>query len=247
MFYRSDSRAPDQMRPVNIIPDYIATAEGSALIEVGNTRVICTASVEETIPSFLRNSGRGWVSAEYGMLPRSTLTRSPREAARGKVGGRIHEIQRLIGRSLRAVTDMEKLGERTILIDCDVIQADGGTRTAAITGGFVALGLAAQKLVEAGTLTTGPLRDLVCAISVGVVDGEPLLDLCYEEDSRADVDMNLVMTGSNRFVEVQASAERQVFDEAQLQSMMRLARKGLEILFEKQRSLLTEIAPLTTK
>jgi len=247
MFYRSDSRAPDQMRPVNIIPDYIATAEGSALIEVGNTRVICTASVEETVPSFLRNSGRGWVSAEYGMLPRSTLTRSPREAARGKIGGRTHEIQRLIGRSLRAVTDMEQLGERTILIDCDVIQADGGTRTAAITGGFVALGLAAQKLVEAGTLTTVPLRDLVCAISVGVVDGEPLLDLCYEEDSRADVDMNLVMTGSNRFVEVQASAERQVFDEAQLQSMMRLARKGLEILFEKQRSLLTGIAPLTTK
>jgi ribonuclease PH len=247
MFYRSDSRAPDQMRPVNIIPDYIATAEGSALIEVGNTRVICTASVEETVPSFLRNSGRGWVSAEYGMLPRSTLTRSPREAVRGKVGGRTHEIQRLIGRSLRAVTDMEKLGERTILIDCDVIQADGGTRTAAITGGFVALGLAAQKLVEAGTLSKVPLHDFVCAISVGVVDGEPLLDLCYEEDSRADVDMNLVITGSNRFVEVQASAERQVFDETQLQRMMRLARKGLEILLEKQRSLLTGIAPLTTK
>jgi ribonuclease PH len=247
MFYRSDNRAPDQMRPVNIIPDYIATAEGSALIEVGNTRVICTASIEETVPSFLRNSGRGWVSAEYGMLPRSTLTRSPREAARGKVGGRTHEIQRLIGRSLRAVTDMEKLGERTVLIDCDVIQADGGTRTAAITGGFVALGLAAQKLVQAGTLKAVPLRDFVCAISVGVVDGEPLLDLCYEEDSRADVDMNLVMTGSNRFVEVQASAERQVFDEAQLQTMMRLARKGLEGLLEKQQSLLTGIRPLTAK
>jgi ribonuclease PH len=247
MFYRSDNRAPDQMRPVNIIPDYIATAEGSALIEVGNTRVICTASIEETVPSFLRNSGRGWVSAEYGMLPRSTLTRSPREAARGKVGGRTHEIQRLIGRSLRAVTDMEKLGERTVLIDCDVIQADGGTRTAAITGGFVALGLAAQKLVQAGTLKSVPLRDFVCAISVGVVDGEPLLDLCYEEDSRADVDMNLVMTGSNRFVEVQASAERQVFDEAQLQTMMRLARKGLETLLEKQQSLLTGIRPLTAK
>jgi len=247
MFYRSDSRAPDQMRPVNIIPDYIATAEGSTLIEVGNTRVICTASVEEIVPSFLRNSSRGWVSAEYGMLPRSTLTRSPREAARGRVGGRTHEIQRLIGRSLRAVTDMEKLGERTILIDCDVIQADGGTRTAAITGGFVALGLATQKLVEAGTLNAMPLRDFVCAISVGVVDGEPLLDLCYEEDSRADVDMNLVMTGSSRFVEVQASAERQVFDEAQLQSMMRLARKGLDILLEKQHSLLAGIRPLTTK
>ena len=172
------------------------------------------------------------------MLPRSTLTRSPREAARGKVGGRTHEIQRLIGRSLRAVTDMEKLGERTILIDCDVIQADGGTRTAAITGGFVALGLAAQKLVQAGTLNTLPLRDFVCAISVGVVEGEPLLDLCYEEDSRADVDMNLVMTGSNQFVEVQASAERRVFDEAQLQRMMGLARQGLGSLLETQRTLL---------
>ena len=228
------------MRPVKITPDYITTAEGSALIEVGNTRVICTASIEETVPSFMRNSGRGWVSAEYGMLPRSTLTRSPREAARGKVGGRTHEIQRLIGRSLRAITDTEKLGERTILIDCDVIQADGGTRTAAITGGFVALGLAAQKLVQAGTLNRLPLRDFVCAVSVGLVEGEPLLDLCYEEDSRADVDMNLVMTGSNQFVEVQASAERQVFDEAQLQNMMSLARKGLNTLLEKQRALLAE-------
>jgi ribonuclease PH len=243
MFYRSDSREPDQMRPVNIVPDYISTAEGSALIEIGNTRVICTASVEESVPPFLRNTGRGWVSAEYGMLPRATLTRSPREAARGKVGGRTHEIQRLIGRSLRAVTDMEQLGERTILIDCDVIQADGGTRTASITGGFVALGLAAEKLVQAGTLAALPLGDFVCAISVGVVDGEPLLDLCYEEDSRADVDMNLVMTGSNRFVEVQASAERQVFDETQLQSMMGLARKGLDSLLEKQKSILGELGP----
>jgi ribonuclease PH len=241
MFYRSDSRAPDQMRPVNIVPDYISTAEGSVLIEIGNTRVICTASVDESVPPFLRNSGRGWVSAEYGMLPRATLTRSPREAARGKVGGRTHEIQRLIGRSLRAVTDMERLGERTILIDCDVIQADGGTRTASITGGFVALGLAAEKLVEAGTLKALPLRDFVCAISVGVVDGEPLLDLCYEEDSRADVDMNLVMTGSNRFVEVQASAERKVFDETQLQSMMGLARKGLESLLVMQKGILGEL------
>ena len=240
MFYRSDNRAPDQMRPVNIIPDYIATAEGSALIEVGNTRVICTASVEETVPSFLRNSGRGWVSAEYGMLPRATLTRSPREAARGKVGGRTHEIQRLIGRSLRAVTDMEKLGERTILIDCDVIQADGGTRTASITGGFIALSLAVEKLVQAGTIKTLPLGDFVCAVSVGVVEGEPLLDLCYEEDSHADVDMNLVMTGGNRFVEVQASAEGQVFDEDQLQSMMRLARKGLESLLLIQKKTIDE-------
>src|SRR5438094_5547994 len=174
MFYRSDSRAPDQMRPVNIIPDYISTAEGSALIEVGNTRVICTASVEETVPAFLRNSGKGWITAEYGMLPRSTLTRSPRESARGRVGGRTHEIQRLIGRSLRAVTDLQKLGERSIFLDCDVIQADGGTRTASITGAFVALGLALEKLVEAGTLTTAPLKDFVAAVSAGIVDGEPL-------------------------------------------------------------------------
>jgi ribonuclease PH len=247
MFYRSDNRQPDEMRPVNIIPDYISTAEGSALIEIGNTRVICTASVDESVPAFLRNSGRGWVSAEYGMLPRATLTRSPREAARGRVGGRTHEIQRLIGRSLRAVTDMEHLGERTILVDCDVIQADGGTRTASISGGFVALRLAMEKLVQAGTVGELPLRDFVCAISVGVVDGEPLLDLCYEEDSRADVDMNLVMTGSNRFIEVQASAERQVFDETQLQSMMRLARKGLESLLIKQQAVLGEVSPVHGK
>lgn len=226
---------PDQMRAVTIIPDYIPTAEGSALIEVGNTRVICTASVEETVPPFLRNSGRGWVTAEYGMLPRSTLTRSPREAARGRIGGRTHEIQRLIGRSLRAVVEMEKLGERSILVDCDVIQADGGTRTASITGAFVALGLAAEKLVQARTLKASPVRDFVAAVSVGVVEGEPLLDLCYEEDSRADVDMNLVMTGSGKFVEVQASAERQPFDDSQLQTMMELARAGLESLLGKQK------------
>jgi ribonuclease PH len=247
MFFRNDNRRPDEIRPVKIIPDYISTAEGSALIEIGNTRVICTASVEESVPSFLRNSGRGWVSAEYGMLPRATLTRSPREAARGKVGGRTHEIQRLIGRSLRAVTSMEKLGERTILVDCDVIQADGGTRTASITGGFVAMGIAMQKLVQAGTLKAMPLRDFVCAISVGVVEGEVLLDLCYEEDSSADVDMNLVMTGSNRFVEVQASAERQVFDEAQLQTMMGLARKGMESLLARQKAILGELVQAGAK
>ena len=178
MFYRSDNRAPDQLRPVNIIADFVSTAEGSVLIEVGNTRVICTASVEETVPSFLRNSGKGWVTAEYGMLPRATLTRTPREAVRGRVGGRTHEIQRLIGRSLRAVTDLQRLGERSVLIDCDVIQADGGTRTASITGAFVALGLGLQKLVDAGTLTSVPLRDFVAAVSVGIVDGEALLDLC---------------------------------------------------------------------
>ena len=218
MFYRSDNRAPDQMRPVNIIPDYISTAEGSVLIEVGGTRVICTASVEEAVPAFQRNSGRGWVTAEYGMLPRATLTRTPRESSRGRVGGRTHEIQRLIGRSLRAVTDLQRLGERTVFLDCDVIQADGGTRTASITGAFVALGLALEKLVDAGTLTSVPLRDFVAAVSVGIVDGEPLLDLCYEEDSRADVDMNFVMTAGNKFVEIQATAEHQVFDEVQLEA-----------------------------
>src|SRR5205807_7771211 len=202
MFYRCDNRRPGQMRAVNIVPDYIKTAEGSVLIEVGNTRVICTASVDEAVPVFLRNSGRGWITAEYGMLPRSTLTRSPREAARGRVGGRTHEIQRLIGRSLRAVTDLQRLGERSVLIDCDVIQADGGTRTASITGAFVALGLALQKLVDAGTLMTVPLRDFVAAVSVGIVDGEALLDLNYEEDSRADVDMNFVMTAGRKFVEI---------------------------------------------
>src|SRR5213082_1373161 len=238
MFYRSDSRTPNQLRPVSIHADYITTAEGSVLIEVGSTRVICTASVEETVPSFLRNSGRGWVTAEYGMLPRATLTRSPREAAGGRVGGRTHEIQRLIGRSLRAVTNLEQLGERTVWIDCDVIQADGGTRTASITGAFVALGLALEKLIDAGTLTSVPLRDFVAAVSVGVVDGEVLLDLSYEEDSRADVDMNFVMTAGRKFVEIQATAERQVFDEQQLGKMIALARAGVQQLIAKQQAIL---------
>jgi ribonuclease PH len=241
MFYRSDNRTPDQMRPVRIVPDFISTAEGSALIEVGNTRVICTASVEESVPAFRRNSGLGWVSAEYGMLPRATLTRSPREAARGRVGGRTHEIQRLIGRSLRSVMDLAKLGERTVWLDCDVIQADGGTRTASITGAFVALGLALNKLVEAGTLKSVPLHDFVAAVSVGIVDGEPLLDLCYEEDSRADVDMNVVMTAGHKFVELQATAEHQVFDESQLAAMIGLARQGLESLIATQQTILTSI------
>lgn len=241
MYYRSDNRAPDQLRPVTITPDYIATAEGSALIEVGNTRVICTASIEETVPAFLRNSGKGWVTAEYGMLPRATLTRSPREAARGRIGGRTHEIQRLIGRSLRSVTDMTKLGERSVLIDCDVIQADGGTRTASITGAFVALGLALGKLVEAGTLPTAPLRGQVAAVSVGIVEGEVLLDLCYEEDSRADVDMNLVMTAAGKFVEVQGTAEHQAFSDDQLAAMLGLGRKGIESLMEIQAALLPKV------
>jgi len=242
MIFRSDNRSPDQLRPVNIVPDFISTAEGSALIEVGNTRVICTASVEETVPTFLRNSGKGWISSEYGMLPRATLTRSAREVSKGRASGRTHEIQRLIGRSLRAVTDLKKFGERTIWIDCDVIQADGGTRTASITGAFIALGLALQRLVEAGTLTSAPIRDFVGAISVGVVDGEVLLDLNYEEDSRADVDMNFVMTASNKIVELQATAEHQVFDDAQLAKMMALARQGIQALVTKQRSLLPNLA-----
>src|SRR5213080_3925210 len=219
MFYRSDNRTPDQMRPVNIIPDFISTAEGSALIEVGNTRVICTASVDETVPAFLKGAGKGWITAEYSMLPRSTLTRTPREASRGRIGGRTHEIQRLIGRALRAVVDLVQLGERTITLDCDVIQADGGTRTASITGAFVALGLAMERLVEAGTLSAAPIRDFVGAVSIGVVDGEIMLDLAYEEDSRAAVDMNVVMTRSNKLVEVQATAEQHPFSDDQLRKM----------------------------
>ena len=244
MFYRSDNRTPDQLRPVNLVPDYVPTAEGSVLIELGNTRVICTASIEESVPTFLRNTGKGWVTAEYGMLPRATLTRTPREAARGRVGGRTHEIQRLIGRSLRAVTDLQRLGERTIFIDCDVIQADGGTRTASITGAFVALGRALEKLVEAGTLTSVPLRDFVAAVSAGIVDGEPLLDLSYEEDSRADVDMNFVMTAGHKFVELQATAEHQVFDEHQFDKVLHLARHGMNSLIAKQRSVLRELTLL---
>ncbi len=238
MIYRSDNRTPEQMRPVKIIPDYITTAEGSALIEVGNTRVICTASVEESVPAFLRNTGKGWITSEYAMIPRSTLTRTPRESSKGRIGGRTHEIQRLIGRSLRAVTNLSRLGERSIFIDCDVIQADGGTRTASITGAFVAMGLAMQKMVEAGTLTSAPIRDYVAATSVGIVDGEILLDLNYEEDSRAEVDMNMVMTGSKKIVEIQGTAEQHPFDDAQLKKMMDLARKGIESLVAKQQAML---------
>lgn len=241
MFYRSDGRQPDQLRPVKITPDFIPTAEGSVLIEVGNTRVICTASIEETVPTFLRNTGKGWITSEYAMIPRSTLTRTTREVTKGRPSGRTHEIQRLIGRSLRAVVDLARLGERTILIDCDVIQADGGTRTASITGAFVALGLALQKLVEAETLAHVPLRDFVAAVSVGVVEGEALLDLCYEEDSRADVDMNFVMTAAGKMVEVQATAEHHPFDDSQFQKMLGLARKGAQELLEKQREVLNEL------
>lgn len=238
MFYRSDNRVTDQLRPVTLFPDFITTAEGSVLIEVGNTRVICTASIEEVVPPFMRNSGKGWISSEYAMLPRATLTRSSREVSKGRQSGRTHEIQRLIGRSLRAVTDLARLGERTIWIDCDVIQADGGTRTASITGAFVALGLALQKLVEAGTLTSVPLRDFVAAVSVGIVDGEVLLDLNYEEDSRADVDMNFVMTAGHKMVEVQATAERQAFDDEHLAKMISYAKQGVQEFIKKQQAVL---------
>jgi ribonuclease PH len=208
---------------------------------VGNTRVICTASIDENVPSFRKGSGKGWITAEYSLLPRSTLTRTPREAARGRVSGRTHEIQRLIGRALRAVIDLERLGERTITLDCDVIQADGGTRTASITGAFVALGLALEKLVEAGTMTAAPIRDFVAATSVGVVDGAVLLDLNYEEDSRAEVDLNFVLTGARKIVEVQATAEQHPFDEAQLKKMMDLAGKGIESLIARQRAILQKL------
>ena len=239
MVYRSDNRGPDQMRPVNIVPNYISTAEGSCLIELGNTRVVCTATIEDTVPQFLRNSGKGWVTAEYGMLPRSTLTRTPREVTKGRPSGRTHEIQRLIGRSLRAVTDMDKLGERSILIDCDVIQADGGTRTASITGAFVAMGLTVTAMVESGALSAAPIRDYVAATSVGIVDGAAMLDLCYEEDSRADVDMNMVITGSGKMVELQATAEHHPFDDVQLEQMMALARNGIGSLIARQKAIFT--------
>ena len=233
---RADGRTPDQMRPVHIQTGYLLTAEGSALIEVGSTRVLCAASVEQSVPQFLRGSGKGWVTAEYAMLPRATVTRSAREVVRPS--GRTQEIQRLIGRSLRSVVDLAALGERTIILDCDVFQADGGTRTAAITGAFVALSVAVQQLVHFGALRTSPIRDAVAAVSVGMIGGQPMIDLAYEEDSRAEVDMNVVMTGSGRFVEVQATAEQKSFDDAQLGRLLALARQGVGRLVEIQREAL---------
>src|SRR5215471_11800914 len=232
---RVDGRSPGQLRPVSIEVNYLATAEGSALISLGNTRVVCAATVESTVPPFLRNSGRGWVTAEYSMLPRATAQRTPREVNKGKPSGRTHEIQRLIGRSLRSVVDMTALGERTVLLDCDVLQADGGTRTASITGAFVALVLALRKLVEFKVLRSLPVRDYVAATSVGLVGGVPMLDLCYEEDSRADVDMNIVMTGVGRFIEVQATAEHMPFDDDQMAKLISLARSGIGQLVEVQK------------
>jgi ribonuclease PH len=235
---RCDNRQPGEPRALRISPDYLMTAEGSCLIEVGHTRVLCAATVEETLPAFLRNSGRGWVTAEYAMLPRATTERNVREVTKGKPSGRTHEIQRLVGRSLRAVVDAEALGERTVIVDCDVLQADGGTRTAAITGGYVAMALAVKKLLNFGALKKNPLRDLVAATSVGILRGEALLDLCYEEDSRADVDMNVVMTGAGEFVEIQATSERVTFGDERLVQMLSLARQGLAQLFDAQRAVL---------
>jgi ribonuclease PH len=235
---RTDKREPDQMRPVRITTNYLITAEGSALIEVGHTRVLCAASVEETVPQFLRGSGRGWVTAEYSMLPRATASRTPREVIKGRQSGRTLEIQRLIGRSLRSVVDTAVLGDRTVVVDCDVLQADGGTRTASITGAYVALVQALQKLVKYGTLKALPITQPVAATSVGILRGAPLLDLCYEEDSSAEVDMNLVMTGSGRFVELQATAEKTPFDDGQLERMIALARRGIVELFEIQKAAL---------
>ncbi len=235
---RRDGRAAADLRPVRLTRRYLRHAEGAVLVEVGDTRVICTASVEERVPPFLRGAGQGWVTAEYGMLPRATETRTAREA--GRTGGRTHEIQRLVGRSLRAVVERGKLGERTITIDCDVIQADGGTRTAAITGGFVALADSLGHLRDAGRLLQNPLQDTVAATSVGLVGGQPILDLDYSEDSAADVDMNVVMTGAGRFIELQGTAERTPFDLAQLQGLLDLAREGLGRLLALQRRALAD-------
>src|SRR5216110_2420376 len=235
---RSDKRGSNELRETRITPDYLEHAEGSVLIEAGRTKVICTASVEDRVPPFLRNTGKGWVTAEYGMLPRATGTRTTREASTGKIGGRTQEIQRLIGRSLRSVVSLPALGERTVWMDCDVIQADGGTRTASITGAFVALALAFERLTAAGILKSSPLIDSVAATSVGIVDDRALLDLAYEEDSRAEVDMNVVMTGDGHFVEIQATAEGRAFSGSEMQDLLALAAAGIRRLTEEQRALL---------
>jgi len=242
---RSDNRPANQLRDTTITPDYLIHAEGSVLISAGLTKVICTASVEDRVPGFLRNTGKGWVTAEYGMLPRATSTRMQREASSGKVGGRTQEIQRLIGRSLRSVTNLPALGERTVWIDCDVIQADGGTRTASITGAFVALALALEKMRERDMIRTIPLSDYVAATSVGVVDGEPLLDLAYDDDSRADVDMNIVKTGDGRFIEVQGTAEAIPFGRDALNTLLDLADLGIRQLIEKQRAIVGHLVKYT--
>jgi ribonuclease PH len=232
---RTDGRKPRQLRPLTITPGYLKTADGSVLIEVGDTKVICTAKLEERVPQFLRNSGKGWITAEYGMLPGSSQARIGREASRGKIGGRTHEIQRLIGRSLRAIADLKSFGEKTVWVDCDVIQADGGTRTASITGAYVALREAVARWLTKGILTEDPIKDSVAAVSVGIIDGKVLLDLSYEEDSRADVDMNFVMTGSGKFVEVQGTAESAPFTSKQMERMTEIAQEGIRELIKAQK------------
>jgi ribonuclease PH len=238
---RADGRKEKELRPIVITSSYIKHADGSVLIEVGDTRVICTAKLEDKVPPFLRNSGKGWITAEYGMLPSSSQIRISREAARGRIGGRTHEIQRLIGRSLRAIADLEKLGEKTIWIDCDVIQADGGTRTASITGAYVALVEAARRLARQGAIREGLIRESVAAVSIGIVDGKTLLDLTYEEDSRAAVDMNFVMTGSGKFVEVQGTAESAPFTKKGLDRMAEIAHQGIREILKAQKKVLAAI------
>src|SRR5271169_2551723 len=235
---RPDGRKPDELRPVEIATGYLKTAEGSALITVGNTQVLCAASVETSVPAFLRNTGKGWVTAEYSMLPRATSTRTAREVTKGRPSGRTHEIQRLIGRSLRAVIDLQMLGERSIFIDCDVLQADGGTRVASITGAYVALALAVKQMVGYKMLQKSPLIGMVAAISVGILKGQAILDLNYEEDSRAEVDANIVMTDGGRFVEFQATAENKSFDDAQMNEMRDLARYGIAQLITAQKAVI---------
>jgi ribonuclease PH len=232
---RADGRKNNELRPLRVTPSYIKTADGSVLIEMGDTKVICTAKLEERVPPFLRNSGKGWITAEYGMLPGSSQQRIGRESSRGKVGGRTHEIQRLIGRSLRAIADLTSLGERTIWIDCDVIQADGGTRTASITGAYVALSEAARGWLGRGLFSRDPIKDSVAAVSIGIVEGKILLDLCYEEDSKADVDMNFVMTGSGKFIEVQGTAESVPFTKRQMERMAEIAQNGIRQLLKAQK------------
>jgi len=238
---RSNDRSPQDLRPTTMTPNFLLHAEGSVLIEAGQTRVICAASVEDRVPPFLRGTGKGWVTAEYGMLPRATTTRTTREASQGKVGGRTMEIQRLIGRSMRTVVRLPDLGERTIWIDCDVIQADGGTRTASITGAFVALVLALNRMKRQELIKSIPIKDYVAATSVGIVGGMPLLDLAYEEDSKADVDMNIVKTGDGRFIEIQGTAEAEPFGSEALAGLLELANRGITTLIDKQREIVGPI------
>lgn len=237
---RSDGREWDQLRPVKITRGIMKYAEGSALIETGETKVLCTATFEDRVPPFLKDTGKGWVTAEYSMLPRSTKERITRDSVRGKIGGRSHEIQRIIGRALRSVIDLGKLGERSITIDCDVLQADGGTRTASITGAFVALSDAALNLIRQGVISENPIVDFIAAVSVGIVGGKPALDLNYEEDSKAEVDMNVAMTGSGLLVEVQGTAEGKPFSKRSLNALIKLSEKGISELIEKQKEILAE-------